>query len=92
MNVILKGDSQRLVEEQLQTGRYPTAEDVVLAGLDLLRRRQAKLANLRAKIAVGLDQARRGELVDGEEVFDEIFGPLKDARDVPTILGRWPQD
>lgn len=77
MNVTLQGESQRFIEEQLRAGRYPTAEDVVQAGLNLLRRRQAKLAEVREKIAIGLEQARRGELLDGEEVFDEIFGPVE---------------
>jgi Arc/MetJ-type ribon-helix-helix transcriptional regulator len=34
--------------------------------------REAALSDLRAKIAVGLEQAKRGELRDGEEVFREL--------------------
>jgi antitoxin ParD1/3/4 len=79
MNVTIKADSRRFVEDQLKTGRYTSPEDVVQAGLKLLQDRQANLADIRTKIAVGLDQARRGELVDGEGVFDEIFGPIDSA-------------
>jgi antitoxin ParD1/3/4 len=75
MNINIKPDSQRFVEDQLQSGRYTSPEDVVQAGLNLLKEREANLAAVRAKIAVGLEQARRGELLDGETVFDEIFGP-----------------
>jgi antitoxin ParD1/3/4 len=34
--------------------------------------RQAALDRLRAEIAVGLEQAKRGELLDGDEVFREL--------------------
>lgn len=74
MNVAIKPDSQRFVEDQLRTGHYASPEDVVQAGLKLLQERQANMGHLRAMIAQGLDQARRGELLDGEGVLDEIFG------------------
>jgi len=81
MNVMLEGESQRFIEEELKAGRYPSAEEVVQAALKLLRERRAKHAQIRAKIAIGLEQAKRGELLDGEEVFDEIFGPIQGADD-----------
>ena len=34
--------------------------------------RQAQLDRLRSQINLGLDQANRGELLDGEEVFEEL--------------------
>jgi len=34
--------------------------------------RQARLNRLRSKIDIGLNQARRGELLDGETVFEEL--------------------
>jgi antitoxin ParD1/3/4 len=79
MNVAIKPDAQRFVEDQMKAGRYMSPEDVVQAGLKLLEERQANLAHIRDKIAIGLDQARRGELLDGDGVFDEIFGPADSA-------------
>lgn len=79
MNVNIKPDSERFVEDQMKAGRYRSPEDVVQAGLQLLQERQGNLAHIRARIAVGLDQARRGELVKGESTFDEIFGPVDSA-------------
>ena len=76
MNVSIKPDSQRFVEDQMKAGRYTSPDEVVQAGLKLLQERQANLTSIRAKIAMGLDQAKRGDLVDGEGVFDEIFGPI----------------
>ena len=40
---------------------------------------QTPVAELRARIAVGLDQADRGELRDGEEVFRELEARLAPA-------------
>ncbi len=76
MNVSIKPDSQRFVEDQMKAGRYASPDEVVQAGLKLLQEQQANLVSIRAKIALGLDQAKRGDLVDGEGVFDEIFGPI----------------
>jgi antitoxin ParD1/3/4 len=81
MIVTIKPDSQRFVEDQMKAGRYTSPEDVVQAGLRLLQEHQANMTHIRAKIAEGLDQARRGELVDGEVVFDEIFGPIESSSD-----------
>ena len=71
------------MEDQIKAGRYTSPEEVVQAGLKLLQERQTNLAQIRSKIAAGLDQARRGELLDGEGAFDEIFGSLKDGSDRP---------
>jgi Arc/MetJ-type ribon-helix-helix transcriptional regulator len=58
---------------------YPSVSVVVRAGLRLLeaaeREREAALDEVRPKIAIGLEQARRGELLDGEAVFDELNKP-----------------
>ena len=42
--------------------------------------REVALADLRGKLAVGLRQARRGELLDGDEVFGELEGRAKPPR------------
>lgn len=37
--------------------------------------RQSSLDRLRSQLDLGLDQARRGELLDGETVFEELMPP-----------------
>jgi antitoxin ParD1/3/4 len=80
MKVAIKPKAQRFVEDQMKAGRYSSAEEVVQAGLTLLQEHDANLRDVRAKIAIGLNQAKRGELVDGDEAFDEIFGENKKRR------------
>ena len=79
MTITIQPDSQQIVEDQMKSGRFASPEEVIQAGLNLLQQRQANLARLREQVALGLEQARRGELLDGEEVFDEIFCSIEGA-------------
>jgi antitoxin ParD1/3/4 len=80
LNVSLTPELERFVEARVASGRYLTASEVVREGLRLLEERevsrQTALDEVRRKISVGLEQAERGELFDGEEVFREVLGKL----------------
>ncbi len=76
MRITVPPEVENLINEKLRSGRYASAEEVVQEALHLLDDhdclRELKLQRLRGQIAVGMEQANRGELVDGEEVFEEI--------------------
>ena len=82
MNVSLEPRQQQFVEQQVRTGRFSTAEDVVRAALDQFEVNQefdevppvADLDELRAKLASGLAQAARGESkpCDPEEIWADV--------------------
>jgi antitoxin ParD1/3/4 len=76
MNVSLTPELEQFVQSRVATGRYQTASEVVREGLRLLeereRAREIALKELRAKIRRGVEQADRGELIDGDSVFEEI--------------------
>jgi antitoxin ParD1/3/4 len=80
LNVSLTPELEKFVETRVASGRYLSASEVVREGLRLLEQRevsrQAALDEVRRKISVGLEQAERGELFDGEEVFREVLGKL----------------
>lgn len=72
INVSLTPHLERFVNSRVASGQYPSASEVIREGLRLLEEREEALRELRGKIAVGLEQARRGELLDGENVFQEL--------------------
>ena len=73
MNLILDEHSESIVRRHVESGRYPSPAQVVSEALKLLESLEsADLEELRREIARGIEQADRGELIDGEEVFREL--------------------
>jgi len=70
LNVSLPPDLERLVDQRVRDGDFASASDMVSEGLRLLLAREtdrhARLAELDAAIALGEEQAARGELLDAE--------------------------
>jgi antitoxin ParD1/3/4 len=64
MTIQLPEHREQFVRDLVQSGRYASEADVIADALQLLEERdeQAKLAELRREIAIGVDQADRGEL------------------------------
>ena len=65
-NVVLTDAQSELVDWLVSSGRYRNASEVLRAGLRLLEQEEAELCDLRARLAAGLEQARSGELADGD--------------------------
>jgi antitoxin ParD1/3/4 len=65
MNVTISGDAEQLVREELATGRYDSAQEVIQEGLRLLHERSL----LNEQIEEGLAELDRGEGIPGEEIF-----------------------
>ncbi|MFN0113357.1 MAG: type II toxin-antitoxin system ParD family antitoxin [Paracoccaceae bacterium] len=61
----------KLIEEQVASGRYASASEVVRAGLRLLEEREARLEELRAEIRKG-EESGWIEDVDLDRLFEEI--------------------
>ena len=76
MNITLTPELEQFIHEKVQSGRYPSANEVVQAALRLLEEqeklRQEKLAELQAKIDEGIASLERGEGIDGEIFFAEL--------------------
>ncbi len=84
MNVSLTPQLQGFVEAKVKSGRYQSSSEVVRESLRLMEQRDqanaAALVEVRRKVAVGLDQARRGELRDGEDVIARVHDRLAGCR------------
>jgi antitoxin ParD1/3/4 len=82
MNVNLTPELEKLVREKVSSGLYNNQSEVVREALRLLaeqdRLREADLVTLRAALATGLNQADRGELLDGPEVVEEMRASLRE--------------
>jgi antitoxin ParD1/3/4 len=75
MNVNLGTVFDQFIAQLLETGLYQSQSEVVREGLRLLKEREElknlRLAELRREIAIGSEEADRGEFVDGAQVFAE---------------------
>ena len=81
MNVHLTPELEQLIESKVKSGRYNSAHEVLREALQLLEQRDEVLTlrkdEIGKQIEEGWQSARRGELVDGDEVFARIDAELE---------------
>lgn len=77
MNVSLTPELERLIAAKVKSGMYGSSSEVIRAALRVLQQveanQAARLEALRRDIGVGIEQADRGELIEGSDVFNELF-------------------
>ena len=82
MNVNLTPELEKLVRDKVDSGLYNNQSEVVREGLRLLadqdRLREAHLEKLRTALAAGLEEADRGDLLDGPKVVEEMRAFLRE--------------
>lgn len=75
MNVSLTPELEELVNDEMKSGQYKSASEVVREGLRLVRLRREKLAALRREIQIGIDDIERGDYIEYtsvEELLEDI--------------------
>jgi antitoxin ParD1/3/4 len=72
MNVHLTPELKKLVEQEVASGQYASASEVIREGLRLLVEERRWREEIRRKIAEGVAQAKAGQLVDGEKAFEKL--------------------
>jgi antitoxin ParD1/3/4 len=77
MNISLTLEQEKFLQEKLKSGRYETVEQAIAQALQLLEERdraldERRLEELRQKIASANEQIARGQLTDGEVVFERF--------------------
>jgi len=65
----------QFIEQEIASGKFQSAEQVISEGLRLLRERERRRGELRQKVQLGLEQLDRGECV---ELDDESLGKFLD--------------
>ena len=72
MNLLLKPEHQKLIEAQLNTGRYANPDEIIAEALELLNKRdqyQEWSEEIGQKIDIAAQQLDRGEGIDGESAI-----------------------
>ena len=71
------GALEAVVEDLVSNGRYGSKSEVLRTGVRLVQEREARLADLLAKLQVGIDDADAGRLTPIDEVEAEILAELR---------------
>jgi antitoxin ParD1/3/4 len=83
VNISLTPELEQLVKDKVISGKYHSVSEVMGEALRLLeerdRIRDQRIAELKAKIQVGIEELERGEGIDGEEVFAELEEDIRRA-------------
>lgn len=84
MTVTLTPEQEQFVAEQIKSGHFQSASDVVAQSLGMLRAQEefirVNASELRDQIASGLGQISRGETVDGPEAIKNLRAKLQQRR------------
>lgn len=80
----LGSEFESAMDALVESGRYPSREDVLREGVRLVQDRDARLARLEAKIAKSIASADRGDVVDLDEAFDRVLAKLRKKAGAPV--------
>ena len=84
VNISITPELDAFLQSRVASGRYQTTSEVVREALRLLERQEQEweqdFQQLKAKLQRGADQAARGELLDGDEVFEELRKLIEERR------------
>ncbi|MEH1785875.1 type II toxin-antitoxin system ParD family antitoxin [Nostoc sp.] len=76
MNISLTTELEQFIESQVVSGKYTSSEEVILAGIRLLEKREriykGRFEELQREIAIGVEQLDRQERLDGREVIEQL--------------------
>lgn len=77
MAVELELEHRRLVDELVAAGVYASEAEVVSVGLELVREREQRLAELDAALEASVVASKAGRTRPADEVFDELEAYIK---------------
>ena len=84
VNISLTPELDAFLQSRVKSGRYQTTSEVVREALRLLERHEREheeaFLQLKSRLERGAAQAERGELVDGDEVFEELREMIEERR------------
>ncbi len=82
--ITLPPELEQFIQSQVASGKYASVDEVFLAGIKLLEEReriyQGRFEELRREVLVGVEEAEKGELLDGEAVITGLQEKLRQRR------------
>ena len=82
MTVTLTAEQEKFIADQVSSGHYGSAADVIAQSLGMLRAQEefvrSNAVELREKIQRGLDQIQHGEVVDGQAAIQNLRNKLRE--------------
>ena len=81
MLIELSAEQAKFVNDEVAAKHYNSAEEVIAVALQVINWNDPCKQVLRQKIKEGLASAKRGKLLDGEEVFTELLADLTDEEE-----------
>lgn len=84
MTLVLTPELDEFIQSQIANGKYTSTNEVIIATLQLLAERerlyQGRFEQLKQEIAIGVQEANRGELIDADTVFNNLHEKLAQRR------------
>jgi antitoxin ParD1/3/4 len=84
MDILLPPELEEMLRQKVESGQYSSTSEVIQDALWLFyyrdRLQELKLEELRKEIAIGLEQADKGQLTPAEEVFERLRERLEELR------------
>jgi antitoxin ParD1/3/4 len=84
MEISLTPELELFVKKQMDSGNYLSAADVILTAMKFFEEHEhvykGRFDALRREVMVGYEAAERGEVIDGEIVFDNLREKLAQRR------------
>jgi antitoxin ParD1/3/4 len=74
---------EQFVKQLVESGMYPSENEVLRQGVRLMQEQyevyKFRLAELRKEIAIGLEQADNGQLLESDEVFKRLRAKIEET-------------
>ena len=84
VNISITPELDAFLQSRVQSGRYQTTSEVVREALRLHERHETErdkaFQKLKTRLERGAAQADAGQLLDGDEVFDELRQMIEERR------------
>ena len=79
MSVTVPPETEQLLREQVEAGRYSSIEEALTEAVRLLVERERRRAELGGQVQASIDQIERGEFTEyAEHEIDKLFDEIQD--------------